>query len=218
MKFLSHIRKQAVVILTDVVQIMPSGEHRTIVPLYIAQFDPVAGGQGGDVNSAELAFAEQIYGTQANGRNLEMDQHTFVPLITRLSTYDTEADRNLAAYEEIDRAMRGEEHKSLPRGTTWKDGDMKLLVERTLLERAQVGNNDDFIVYEETVLLPPWPLYEEFQGEPEDLLGVLLVQGHDLHKVLAYERQQGTRPERIAIIEDELATRPEPAEGEFIPA
>jgi hypothetical protein len=207
--FISHIRRHTVVIMRDVKEILGNGTERELVPLTEAKFRGVRDGGGVDLTAEQLEFATRKWDKQAQGRTLEQDQHTYTDLMARLSVDDTDDPANVAAYDAVDRAMRGMEHADLPRGQVWKDGDMKKLVERKLLERAKTSS--DFAVFEEQPLSPPWPAYEQFPGDEEERLDVLKAQQHHLPEVLAYERQRGLRPAMIQLLEEAIADQDAPA-------
>jgi hypothetical protein len=196
--------------MRDVKEILGNGTERELVPLIEAKFRGVRDAGGVDLTAEQLEFAVRKWDKQAQGRTLEQDQHTYTDLLSRLSVYDTSTAENVAAYDEIDRAMRGMEHTDLPRGQKWQDGDAKKIVERKLLERAKTSS--DFAVFEEQPLSPPWPAYESFPGDEEERLDVLKAQQHHLPEVLAYERQLGVRPAMIELLEQAIADTETPAE------
>jgi hypothetical protein len=208
--FISHIRRHTVVIMRDVKEVLGSGQERELVPLLEAKFHGVRDAGGVDLTAEQLEFARRKWDKQAQGRTLEQDQHTYTDLLSRLSVYDTDSSENIAAYDEVDRAMRGMEHSDLPRGQKWKDGDMKQLAERKLLDRAKTSS--DFAAFEEAPLSPPWPAYESFPGDDEERLDVLRAQQHHLPEVLAYERQRGLRPGMVELLERAIADSETPAE------
>lgn len=208
MKAISHIRNYSLVILTDVKEILGSGQERPLVPLYTAVF------KQGDLTAEELAFAERLYGTQAHGRTYETDEVTPITLLQRLSSYDTSDPIVQADFDTIDRTMEGLEHSSLTRGSVWRYGYMQELTEATLLQRSI--NSDVFAIFEETPLAPPWPTYDTFPGDEQDLLEVLMEQGHHLPAVLAYELQSKQHPGLVGLLEEQLENLPQPLPGEYV--
>lgn len=131
-----------------------------------------------DVTEADLAFAEHEFGRTPPGFTVTTDEVTPIPLLHRVSVFDTEE----AALRE---GWSG-------RTTVDRMGnivDFKTVVEQKLSERAV--NHPDFRQLVELPVEPPWPNYLQFNGSLEQLLETLTRMGHDLHKVLAYEKQQG---------------------------
>ena len=76
-------------------------------------------------------------------------------------------------------------------------------VERVLIANASI--TDNIIVLPLTVVPPPWPRYEDFQGSPDMLIGKLIEDGHDLEETLAYERSSQNRPEVVSLLEELIA-------------
>jgi hypothetical protein len=199
MRFISHIRNYAVVVLHDVKTIMQNGQERELAPLLIAQFKSVR--EGAPISAEEHEFAERRFDTY--GRTYEVDEVTPTPLVGRLSIYDTLSDENQGLYETIDRGLQGQPHADLDIDEVWKVGDAQRIVERKLVARAATSN--DFALFEEAEIAPPWPAFDAFPGDTEDLLGVLVAQGHHLPQVLAYEKQHQHRADVIAGLEQLIA-------------
>lgn len=205
MRFISHSRRFMVQIFPSV-KTVENGIEREISPQLVAKF------KQGDLTADELSFARSLWERSANGRTLEMDQVTKTDLLGRLSVYDTDAPDVQQEFDAVDRAIEGQEHAKLPRGQKWKAGDAERLTIERLLEAARRGNNGDLAAYTEAAVAPPWPNYDRFPGSAEDLLEVLVEQGHHLPGALAYERQNQKRPRVIKLLEQEIE-RTAPAEG-----
>ena len=193
MRFISHIRKFEVPILMPQVEYLQGGGTRELVPMLVARF------RQGDLTAEELSFAEAKYGREAPGRNLEIDEVTLVPLIGRLSIFDTESDEMQAEFERVDRMMEGQEHQAFPRGHKWEDGDAEKATIAKLLDRA--AQSSDFAVIEEIPVPPPWPAYDTFPGSEDDLFEVIVAQGHHLPQVAAYERQNQKRDYLLGLLD-----------------
>jgi hypothetical protein len=59
-------------------------------------------------------------------------------------------------------------------------------------------------------IAPPFPAYDAFDGEPEQLMVKLVEDGHDLPLILHYERTFGKkRPEIIDALERTIEFREE---------
>lgn len=208
MRFLSHIRSFAVQILEPRSEILGGGVVRELQPLLMAQFVT------GDITAAELTFAERNF--HAHGRTTERDEVTLTPLLGRLSSYDTEMPANLEEYARVDRQMEGQ---YVPGGREkWSEGTTKRIVEEKLIERSKVGDAP-FALVEEERIVPPWPLYDAFPGDAQELVEVLKVQGHNLIQALGYERQNANRADVVEILEEEIEAARERVGGpEYIPA
>lgn len=191
MRFVSHIRKFTVGVLTDRTVPLAGGGEQTLVPGFQAAF------WQSDITAAELEFAERHF--SPNGRTTEVDEVTLTPLIGRLSVYDTENENEIKKYDDIDEFMVGQPIPGT-RGETWERGTMKAMVERRLTERALTSQT--FAKFEEPMVAPPWPTYDAFPGEPEDLVEVIKAQGHHVPAVLLYERQNQNRPDVVAALSD----------------
>lgn len=200
MRFVSHIRKFTVGVLTGRTSVMAGGAVQVLVPDFQAAF------WQSDITAAELEFAERTF--SPNGRTTEVDEVTLTPLLGRLSVYDTENDGEIKKYDEIDEFMLGQVIPGT-RGEIWERGTMKKMVEDKLTARAETSQT--FKLFLEPPVAPPWPAYDAFPGEPEDLVEVVLAQGHHIPAVIQYERQNQNRPEYIAALTDALNEQPQVA-------
>lgn len=194
MRFVSHIRNFGVGILTRRAVIQASGAEQELVPGFQASF------WQSDITAEELEFAERHF--SPNGRTTEQDEVTLTPLIGRLSVYDTEAEKEIAKYDAIDEQMLGE---TIPgsRGQIWERGTLKAMVEEKLSARA--ASSQTFALVVEAPMSPPWPAYDAFPGEVEDLVATIQAQGHHIPPIVVYERQNQNRPEVVAALEDAAA-------------
>jgi hypothetical protein len=204
MRFISHIRKYAVGVVPRRAVPLAVGGEQEIVPEITARF------WQGDITAEELEFAERRFNPE--GRTTEVDMVTPTPLLGRLSVYDTDAPREVERYAQIDEQMHGQPVPGR-RGDTWGPGTTRKLIEDKLIARAETSNA--FALFEAPALAPPWPKYDEFPGDAEDLLGVLVAQGHHLPAVIEYERQNQGRRDVIAILEDAIAVQ---QSGSDVPA
>jgi hypothetical protein len=123
-----------------------------------------------------------------------LDEVTPVPLIERLSIFDT-----------VEEALRGgwagrthtDEH-----GKVW---DFQDYIEMKLLERSL--GHDDFRLHEHAKEPPPWPKFDSFSGSLDDLFAKIDEDGFDLRQVLSYERQNGRRAALIEALERRIAEK-----------
>ena len=85
------------------------------------------------------------------------------------------------------------------------DAETKQLVEETFLRKAKTTPNAVMVV--QTKPIPaPFPNYDEWVGDPSDLVLMLADQGHDLERVLFYEMRFGpNRPEVVQALEAGVA-------------
>jgi hypothetical protein len=149
----------------------------------------------GDISEREIAAAEAHWGTFA-GRTLERDKITLTPLVSRLSAFDTDADHH-------------------PWST---DPEVREMVEEVLLKKA---GGKDYIYVPRESLAPPWPTYDEFQGNLNALLKRVEEDGYTLEAILAYESSPDgpQREAHIAFLGEEILKRDARDEdGEFIGA
>lgn len=172
MRFVSHSPAFSVQIIEE--RSHPTAYGDLIVDRdgYIAHFTQ------DDITEADLAFAEHEFGRTPPGFTVTMDEVTPIPLLNRVSVFDTD---EMALRENWE-------------GRTTVDArgnilDFKTVVEQKLSERAV--NHPDFRQLYALPVDPPWPNYLQFNGSLEQLLETLVRMGHDLRKVLAFEKQQG---------------------------
>jgi hypothetical protein len=143
-------------------------------PIY-AVFTPVQ--QGGFLYENEKDEAERHF--KFNGRTQHQDEATPTDVNDRLSIFDTD--------EEAEKQ-------------NW-DAETKALVEDVFTKKA-VSSPNAILIIESTPIPAPFPLYNTYTGTPEDLVLMLAEQGHDLERVLHYERTFGPkRPEIIEALE-----------------
>lgn len=150
------------------------GVEITQEPLY-AVFTPVE--DGGFLYESEKEAAERHFSFP--GLTQHEDEATPSDPTYRLSIFDTDEE-----------ATKNE----------WSAEDRQL-IEDTLQRMAQLAP-DSLLVIQSTPIPAPFPAYDEYAGDPEDLVVKLVEDGHDLGRVLHYERTFGPkRPEVIAALE-----------------
>jgi hypothetical protein len=185
MRFISHIRDFSCGIVEQRSHATQYGDTIIDREGYTAQFMPE------DVTEADIEVAEEVFAGMLHGRKLELDEVTPVPLMTRLSVFDT-GERALAE--------------------DWSP-EFRELVESTLLKRSDM--HPDFRLVTREPIEAPWPRYLDFKGSLDELLQKVVEDGHDPNRVLAYERQTGQRPQVIEALEnlaaehDALAASPD---------
>ena len=118
----------------------------------------------------ELALARWSF----NGLYQEQDEVTIVPPDYRIGVFDSVQAQLDEGWSELEREE----------------------VERTLLDLSE--RFDDCIAIPRTMVPPPWPRYDDFQGTTETLMERLVEDGHSLEAVLTYER---ATQNRVAVVE-----------------
>lgn len=115
------------------------------------------------------------------------DEATPVPPAYRLSVYDTD----LVAERE-----------------GWDD-EIKAEVENRLLNAKSFGR--DFVLVQELALAPPWPSYDTFPGDTDELAAQVLALGYDIEDVIAYETSKWgqQREDVVAALESAVAVADE---------
>ena len=103
---------------------------------------------------------------QFKGTFQHEDEATPVNPAYRLSTYDTE-------------------EQALAQG--W-DEELKSFVEQRLLSAKGFGR--DYVLVQETPLAAPWPSYDEFVGEADELAMQVMDLGYDPEMVITYEQSK----------------------------
>ena len=81
----------------------------------------------------------------------------------------------------------------------WSNDERKL-VEDALVTNAELFPNDLMLV-PETVIPPPWPRYDSFEGSLDKLIAKITDDGYVLADVLAYERANQNRENVIDALE-----------------
>jgi len=120
-----------------------------------------------DLTDRDVEVATATF--EMNGMTTLIDEVTPTPIIDRLSTFDTD-----------DVAIREE----------WTP-DFKAMVEEKLARLA--ARDPHFCLVEQIRQAPPWPLYMQFSGTLEQLLDILVQQGHNLREVIRFEEETGHR-------------------------
>jgi hypothetical protein len=140
-----------------------------------AAFTPVDG--GGFLYENEKDAAAKHF--NFHGLTQHEDQATPSDPAYRLSIYDTD-----------------EEAEKLE----W-DAETKNTVEEKLKTQARLAPNDILII-ESSPIPAPFPAYDTYAGDPTELVLKLVEDGHDIERVLHYERTFGPkRPEIISALE-----------------
>ena len=138
-------------------------------PIYAA-FTPCE--QGGFLYENEKEAAEKHF--RFYGLTQHEDEATPSDPIYRLSIYDTDEEAKKQGW----------------------DVDTKDLVEATLTHSSQLAP-DSILVIESTPIAAPFPAYDSYDGDIDQLVITLVEQGHDLERVLTYERNFGQRTPRV---------------------
>lgn len=87
------------------------------------------------------------------------------------------------------------------RDQNWTD-ELRVEVEQALIKNAE--HTDNILVVPSSLIPPPWPRYDEYLGDVDQLIQVLVEQGHSLSETLAYERANQDRPEIVDALESLL--------------
>ena len=188
MRFISQIRKYGVQIRPIRTMLLATGQEQVLTePIYINFRE-------GDVTSHEVEYARQHFSLR--GFKTEIDEVTEVNPITRLSSFDTELEADLAKW----------------------DAETKALVEEELMKIA-ANDNSDVLFVTPTPVAIPWPRYDEFDGSPEALISKLREDGHDLATALRYEKMNQNRPAITTALEEALVVdEVSEADREFVGA
>jgi hypothetical protein len=158
------------------------GVHVTQEPIY-AEFLPVH--SGAMIWENETAAAMRHF--EFRGMTQEQDEATPSDPIQRLSVFDTEDFAQAQQLSEDDKAE----------------------VEARLQQLCLEAPNECLMVTDKPIQ-PPFPRYDDFDGEPEQLMVKLVEDGHDLDLVLHYERTFGRkRPVIIDALEQTIEFRKE---------
>jgi len=175
MRFISQYPNYVVQVRQQKVRPLGDGTSETLDPGLYAKF--VAADAGGMVYERERYGASEHF--VFHGMQQEQDQATPVDVIHRLSVLDTAeaAQQNGWTAEE------------------------QAAVEARLMQLATYEPNSVMVV-EGTPIPAPFPKYDVWDGDPQELVIKLTEDGHDLNEVLIYERQFGkNRPEVIAALQ-----------------
>ena len=150
------------------------GVETTQEPIY-AIFTPVE--QGGFLYENEKDAALRHF--DFHGLTQHEDEATPSDPMYRLSVFDTDEE-----------ATKNE----------W-DSETKHTVEDALTNQTRIAPNTIMLV-ESTPIPAPFPAYDDYTGDPGELVIKLAEDGHDLERVLHYERTFGPkRPEIIEALE-----------------
>ena len=86
----------------------------------------------------------------------------------------------------------------------WTDDER----EKVELELTRLATEfpSEMLAIPRTMLAPPWPNYDGFEGSQAQLMRKLVDDGHNLEEVLAYECEMQNRPEVIDALEELIST------------
>ena len=159
------------------------GVEVTQEPIY-CEFQPVH--SQAMIYENEVAAALQHFDFRGNTQS--EDEATPSDPMLRLSVYDTDEQAIAQSWSEDDKA----------------------LVEERLTQLA-LDAPAEVIQVTDTPIAPPFPCYDEWDGDdPEQLMVKLIEDGHDLPLVLHYERTFGQkRPVIIAVLEQTIEAQKE---------
>jgi hypothetical protein len=142
----------------------------------LAVFAPLD--QGGFLYDNEKEAAEEHF--NFHGLTQHIDEATPSDPAYRLSVFD------------LDEAAERE---------GW-DEEAQELVKETLLRKAE-RSPQSILIITSTPIEAPFPAYDSFEGDPEQLVIKLIEDGFDLERVLHYERAFGPkRPEIMDALEE----------------
>jgi len=196
-RFISHSPAFMIQIVPERVHFSPYGDRLIDREGFVAKFNQ------NDINEGDVEFAERVFVPEGlNGRQTLIDEVTLAPLLARLSVFDTDEEAKREGWQ----------------GQTLEDStgiyDKKEYVESFLAKHAE--GHGDFRLVEVASMEPPWPRYLDYQGTPDELLAKLESEGHDLRRVLVFERQLGKRPRMIEMLEERLGERERAEQGSLV--
>ncbi len=200
MRFISNVRKYGVGIFSRVAEPTAGGGEREVRPGLTAEF------QYGQVSAEELELAERHW-KKMPGQTYETDEVTKTNIISRLSSYDTEDPRSLTLYREIDQRMVAANAYTPDGLARWQEGTTQRLTESKLTLKAETS--DHFFLVAEIPAQAPWPRYDEFPGEAETLVEIIVQQGHNLEAALRYEQQNANRADVVQLLQERAGERRE---------
>lgn len=176
MRFISQYPAYGVQVRHQRVRPMGDGTSQVLVePLYV-HF--TAADAGGMIYDKERIAASEYF--RFHGSQQYDDEATPVETIHRLSVLDTVEDAEKNGWSAEDVAE----------------------IEETLSRKA-ISTPMAVMVVASTPIDPPYPNYDRFDGEAQALVVRLVEDGHDLEKVLYYERTFGPkRADVIAALEE----------------
>jgi hypothetical protein len=136
----------------------------------VTQMQVIAKFEPGGCNSEERELAIRRW--RFNGQLQEMDEVTSIQPDYRIGLFDSVIAQS---------------------DSQWPD-ELRKEVERKLIDHSE--RFEDVMLVPHIGPEPPWPRYDAYNGTPAQLLRKLTDEGHDLHQVLAYERENQNR-ERV---------------------
>jgi hypothetical protein len=172
MRFISQYPNYGVQVRRQVVQPLGDGTRQVVQDGLYVTF--LSADKGGMIYENERYLASQRF--HFHGSQQEQDEATPVDPIHRLSILDTVEDAKKLG---------------------WTPEETEL-IERTLSEMTVTTPQAVFLI-EGTPVPRPFPNYDEWVGDPQELVLRLTEDGHDLAQVLLYEQNFG--PRRAELIE-----------------
>lgn len=172
MRFISQYPNYGVQVRRQLVHPLGDGTRQVVQEGLYVLF--TSADKGGMIYESERYVASERF--DFHGSQQEQDEATPVDPIHRLSVLDTVED--------------AKQHG-------WTEEDVEL-VEQKLLELTQ-QTPQALIVIEGTPVPAPYPAYDAWDGDAQELVLKLTEDGHDLTEVLLYEQNFG--PRRLDVIE-----------------
>jgi hypothetical protein len=115
-----------------------------------------------------------------NGNYQEMDEATTVPPDYRIGVFDSDQGQ---------------------RDHNWTEEEKQKVED----ELQAIGRHYDHVMLlPKTLVPPPWPNYDDYHGTVAQLMKKLEDDGHDLSKVLEYEKASQNRPPLVEALEAKL--------------
>jgi hypothetical protein len=172
MRFISQYPNYGIQVRKQLVHPLGDGTRQVVQEGLYVLFQSVD--KGGMIYEKERYAASEYF--DFHGTQQEQDEATPVEMIHRLSVLDT-----------VDDAERND----------WSREDIEL-IETTLMGMA-ISSPNALMVVATTPIPAPYPAYDNYAGDAQELVLKLTEDGHDLGEVLLYEQNFG--PRRPDVIE-----------------
>jgi hypothetical protein len=166
MRFISQYPKYGVQVRRQIVRPLGDGTREVLAEGLYAMFTSIEDGAMIYENERHVACAYFNF----HGSQQEQDEATPVDTIHRLSVLDTVED--------------AQKHG-------WSPEDVALIEET--MQKMAVSAPDSVLEIKGTPIPPPFPAYDNWKGDPQELVLKLTEDGHDLGQVLLYEQNFGPR-------------------------
>jgi hypothetical protein len=174
-RFISQYPNYGVQVRRQLVQPLGDGTRQVLQEGLYVTF--TSADKGGMIFETERYRASEYF--SFHGSQQEQDEATPIDPIHRLSVLDTVEDAK-------ERGWSGEEVE---------------LIERELIKLTR-ETPQALVLIEGTPIPAPYPNYDLYDGDPQELVLKLTADGHDLGEVLLYEQNFGPRrPELIEALE-----------------